>query len=269
MPKAGVIGWPVKHSKSPIIYRYWLEKNNIRGHYTDIEISPDDFQKCIFQLADDGFVGVNVTIPYKESAIAMADKKTSRASSIGAANMLIFRGGGIIAENTDAEGFIRNLRASAPDWNPARGMVLVLGAGGAARAIIYALVESGASQIFIANRTQFRAKNLAAEFQLSLISWDDINQATAEASMVVNTTSLGMAGQPPLDIELNCPSDALVTDIVYTPVETPLLAQAKAKGLATVDGLGMLLHQAVPGFEAWFGTRPAVTPALREKVLSA
>ncbi|MEM7440951.1 MAG: shikimate dehydrogenase [Pseudomonadota bacterium] len=267
-PKAGVIGWPVEHSKSPIIHGHWLAEHGLPGDYVHIPISPADFASRLKGLEAEGFVGANVTIPHKENALHLADKASDRAVAIGAANTLVFKDGQIFADNTDAEGFLNNLRAGAPDWNPAAGLALILGAGGAARAIVYALKSAGVADIMISNRTQSRADALAQEFGVSTVPWPDISTATKKAMTVVNTTSLGMTGQPPLEIMLEGTQDTLVTDIVYAPLETALLAQARDRGMAAVDGLGMLLHQAVPGFEAWFGVRPTVTPELRKKVLA-
>lgn len=268
IPMAGVIGWPVEHSKSPIIHRHWLADLGLKGDYVHLPVSPDSFEERIGELPAKGFVGANVTIPHKEAALSVADIVSDRAQAIGAANTLVFRDGQVHADNTDAEGFLNNLLSGAPEWSADQGPALVLGAGGAARAIVYALKNAGAPEVYIANRTETRAEKLADEFGLKVEPWGDINDATKGAHTIVNTTSLGMTGQSALELELHCKTSALVTDIVYSPLETPLLSQAKSKGMMTVDGLGMLLHQAVPGFEAWFGVRPDVTQALRDKVLA-
>lgn len=269
-PRAAVIGWPISHSKSPRIHGHWLEKHGIAGEYLPLAIAPEDFITDLKTLPAKGFVGANVTIPHKETALASATQVTDRARAIGAANTLVFLpGGGYRADNTDGEGFINNLKQNAPDWDASTGPALVLGAGGAARAILYSLLAEGAPEILLANRTKSRAETLATEFgdRITVIDWTEISAATKSAATIVNTTSLGMTSQAPLNITLLCSSNTLVTDIVYVPLQTDLLKQAAAKGCQTVDGLGMLLHQAVPGFEAWFGTRPTVDETLRQIVL--
>lgn len=269
-PLSGVIGWPVSHSLSPRIHGHWLSVHGIPGHYVPLGIAPEDFEAAVRMLPRIGFVGANVTIPHKESALALADAVSERAQVIGAANTLMFVDGQIHADNTDAYGFMANLRQGVPDWQASRAPALVLGAGGAARAIVFALREAGVPEIRVANRTAARAADLAAEFgpAVTPIAWDDISEATADVGLVVNTTALGMAGQPPLDITLRCGAGTVVTDIVYAPLITPLLQQASDRGLPTVDGLGMLLHQAVPGFHRWFGVEPEVTEDLRRVVLA-
>lgn len=270
VPLAGVIGWPIGHSKSPRIHGHWLAEHGLAGHYVPLAVQAGDLGSALKTLPKLGFVGANVTLPHKEAALALADEASARARRIGAANTLSFVDGRVLADNTDGEGFLENLRQGAPDWEPAAGPALVLGAGGAARAILDALIGSGVPKILLANRTAARANALASEFgdTAEPIDWTTISDATEAAHTVVNTTALGMVGKPPLDITLRCRPGALVTDIVYTPLATPLLEQARAKGLVTVDGLGMLLHQAVPGFERWFGVRPTVTEALRKVVLA-
>jgi shikimate dehydrogenase len=269
-PRAAVIGWPISHSKSPRIHGHWLEKHGIVGEYLPLGITPDDFIAELDALPAKGFVGANVTIPHKETALANATQITDRARAIGAANTLVFLpNGGYRADNTDGEGFINNLKQNAPDWDASAGPALVLGAGGASRAILYSLLAEGVPEILLANRTKPRAETLATEFgdRITVIDWADISVATKTAAAIVNTTSLGMTGQCPLDISLQCSLNTLVTDIVYAPLQTELLKQAAERGCQTVDGLGMLLHQAVPGFEAWFGTRPTVDETLRQIVL--
>jgi shikimate dehydrogenase len=270
MIKAGVTGWPIEQSKSPIIHGHWLEQHGIDGSYVKIGFSPEEFESGVRGLIDDGFAGLNVTAPHKLSALAMADQVTDRAAAIGAANTLTFRSGKIHADNTDGEGFINNVMQGAPDWNAGAGPALVLGAGGAARAILSALIEAGVPEIILVNRTRARAEELANVFGRSVVvaDWADAESASTAVAIVVNTTALGMLGKDPL--VFNCAGlqrDTLVTDIVYNPLETQLLADARARGCATVDGLGMLLHQAVPGFERWFGVRPVVDDVLRTKVL--
>lgn len=269
--KAAVIGWPIKHSKSPLIHGRWIKQFAINGSYEPIALSPEDFISGILGLVVKGYQGCNVTIPHKEAALAMAYSVSDRAKAIGAANTLVFQAGKIHADNTDGIGFINNLKQNAPNWNASSGTALVLGAGGAARAIIYALLQEGAPKVILANRTAEKAMKLAEFFgdKLTVVSLDKVSDVLGETQTFVNTTALGMTGQPALEIDLtNLPKTALVTDIVYNPLITDLLKQAQNLGLETVDGLGMLLHQAVPGFEAWFGVRPTVDDALRQIVLA-
>ncbi len=272
-PLAGVIGWPIGHSRSPRLHGHWLNRHGLKGHYIPIELTAEDFATGLAALRLVGFRGVNVTIPHKERALALATDKTETASRIGAANTLTFLpDGGLLAENTDAYGFIANLRQAVPGWQAAAGPALVLGAGGASRAVVAALLSENVPEIRIANRTRDRADQLRAHFgdRLTVVDWDEISAATAGAMTIVNTTSLGMSAQPRLDISLReAPPGALVNDLVYQPLETPLLQAARAKGLIAVDGLGMLLHQAAPGFERWFGVRPTVDAELRAAVLGA
>jgi shikimate dehydrogenase len=271
MIKAGVTGWPIEQSKSPIIHGHWLQKHGIDGSYEKIGLSPADFEGGIRGLIDAGYAGMNVTAPHKEAALAMADDVTDRARSIGAANTLTFKAGKIHADNTDGEGFINNVMQGAPDWNAAAGPALVLGAGGAARAVLSAFIEAGVPEIIFVNRTRARAENLATTFgrRVVVADWSDAVAASSTVATLVNTTALGMLGKDPLVFDCTeLRSDTLVTDIVYNPLETNLLVNAKRQGCATVDGLGMLLHQAVPGFESWFGVRPNVDDVLRSKVLA-
>jgi shikimate dehydrogenase len=269
--KAAVIGWPIEHSKSPLIHGYWIDQFDLSGSYERIALAPDEFEAGIRDLMKNGYQGCNVTIPHKEAALVLADTVSDAANSIGAANTLVFKGGQIHADNTDGVGFINNLKQHAPDWNAETGPVLVLGAGGAARAIIYALLLEGAPKVVIANRTVTKAEKLAAFFgdKAIAVSMDETPSVLEQTHTLVNTSSLGMVGQPSLDIDISTmPKTGLVTDIVYSPLKTELLKQADQRGLKTVDGLGMLLHQAAPGFEAWFGKRPTVDKALREIVLA-
>ncbi|MFK5996920.1 MAG: shikimate dehydrogenase [Rhodobacterales bacterium] len=268
--KAAVVGWPINHSKSPLIHGYWINKFGLSGSYEAIAFRPEVFEQGIRDLVAQGYRGCNVTLPHKATALALADTVADRAQAIGAANTLVFKGGKIIADNTDGIGFINNLKQGAPDWVAGNGPALVLGAGGAARAVVYALLHEGAPSVIIANRTGAKAQSLADFFggRVRAIGLDQIANVIGEVHSLVNTTSLGMIGQPELDIDISgLPKFAVVTDIVYNPLETRLLEQAKGLGLVTVDGLGMLLHQAVPGFEAWFGVRPSVDAALRRIVL--
>jgi shikimate dehydrogenase len=270
MLRACVIGWPVEHSRSPVIHGYWLKQYGIEGAYEKEAVKPEDLKGFLQQLWTHGYIGANVTLPHKEAALRAARSADEAAIAMGAANTLwLDPDGALHASNTDAYGFITNLDVEAPAWNEALGGVLVLGAGGAARAILYGLIAAGATKIFLANRTRARAESLARVFgpRVEVIDWDARHTALAACGLLVNTTSLGMTGQEPLEIDLaGLAKDAVVADLVYNPLETKLLAAARARGLKSVDGLGMLLHQAVPGFERWFGVRPSVTPELRAHV---
>jgi shikimate dehydrogenase len=265
-----VIGWPVAHSRSPVIHRYWLKLYGLEGAYEREAVRPEEIEHFLRTLGGRGYAGANVTLPHKEAALAAADRADAAATEIGAANTLWLDARGLLhASNTDAYGFMTHLGAEAPDWNKDKRQVLVLGAGGAARAILHGLIEAGASKILLANRTEGRAKALAKTFgpRVSVIPWDDRNQALAGCGLLINATSLGMTGKPPLPIDLSAlPEDAIVADIVYSPLETKLLAAGRGRGNRVVDGLGMLLYQAVPGFERWFGVRPEVTAELRAHV---
>ena len=266
-PAACLIGWPAAHSRSPLIHHYWLRTLGIEGGYVIEAVPPEDFSDFVLRMRMHGFVGANVTIPHKERALALS-KPDARASAVGAANTLWYEGGELRSTNTDVEGFIDNLDACAPGWDKATD-ALVLGAGGAARAVVFGLIERGIKHVHLANRTVERAKTLADQFGASVhpVAWDAIGELLPRAGLMVNTTSLGMRGQPPLELDVGrLPPDAVVADLVYVPLETPLLAAAKARGLRTADGLGMLLHQAVRGFELWFGQRPQVTSELRALV---
>lgn len=273
IPLAGVIGSPVAHSRSPLLHAYWLRRYGLRGHYIPMDIAQADLRDALHMLPKLGFVGANVTIPHKESVLALADIVTDRAALIGAANTLIFRKDGkIYADNTDGSGFIANLRQEAPHWNPAAGPAAVFGAGGAARAVVAALIEVGVPEIRIANRTRSRAEALRADFgaKLAVMDWTQVPAMLDGAAMVVNTTSLGMSGRHDLILPLDLLDPAaLVTDLVYTPLRTGFLQRAEEAGCTVVDGLGMLLHQAAPGFERWFGIRPEVDADTRAAVLLA
>ncbi|MEK9672096.1 MAG: shikimate dehydrogenase [Rhodospirillaceae bacterium] len=272
MRRAGVMGWPVRHSLSPALHGYWLKQYGIDGTYEHIEVLPDDFAARIRRLADDGYAGANVTVPHKEAALQAADTVDDVARRIGAVNTIVVAAGGRLAgSNTDAFGFIENLRAGAPGWDASAGPAVVLGAGGAARAVVAALADAGTPEIRLLNRTRDRAEVLVRDLcgPVAVMDWDRRADAVAEASLLVNTTTLGMTGKDPLDMNLTrLPVSALVNDIVYAPVETPLLAAARARGNPLVDGLGMLLHQARPGFAAWFGQEPEVTQGLRDHLLA-
>lgn len=271
IPLAGVLGHPIAHSKSPLLHGFWLTRMGIKGHYIPMDVAPDDLAAAFETLPKLGFRGVNVTIPHKEAALALADVITDRAATIGAANTITFMPDGKIhADNTDGIGFITNLRDRAPLWRPDAGPAAILGAGGAARAVIWALLDAGVPQVRIANRTRARADILCATFgeKLRVYDWSDTPQMLQEAMTVVNTTSLGMAGQGDFPFGFDALSArAVVTDIVYNPLKTDFLSQAEAQGCIIVDGLGMLLHQAAPGFVTWFGQMPVVDQATRDLVL--
>jgi shikimate dehydrogenase len=271
MIRAFVVGHPIAHSRSPLIHGHWLAQHGIAGSYERLDVAPDDFPDFLRGLPRSGFAGGNVTIPHKEVAFSLCDALTPRAERIGAVNTLVVEDGRVRGDNTDAPGFCAHLDHSlGPDW-PERGEAVILGAGGAARAIVVGLAERGVARIRIANRTRGRAEALAAlaPAVAEPLDWADLPAAMAGAGLLVNTTSLGMKGQPPLTLDLAPLSEgAAVADIVYAPLETDLLAAARARGLAAVDGLGMLLHQAVPGFAAWFGVRPEVTEALRKTIVA-
>lgn len=273
IPLAAVIGAPVAHSRSPALHSYWLKKYGIRGYYIPVEVAQSDLEEVLRSMPKMGFVGANVTIPHKESVLKIADLVTDRAALIGAANTLIFRKDGKIhADNTDGFGFVESLRRGAPDWDPEAGPAAVIGAGGAARAVIAALLDVGVPEIRLTNRTRTRSEALRADFgtRVSVYDWVQAGNAIEGAATVVNTSSLGMTGKPEFRVPLDGLSrDAVVTDIVYTPLETRLLKTAREMGCRTVDGLGMLLYQGVPGFERWFGIRPEVDEALRRAVLGA
>jgi shikimate dehydrogenase len=273
MKRACVIGWPVEHSRSPVIHRYWLKQYGIAGAYEKEAVEPKDLAGFLGSLGSKGYAGANVTLPHKEAALRLAAVADEAARAIGAANTLwLDQAGRLCASNTDAYGFVTNLEAEAPGWNDGRRPVMVLGAGGAARAILHGLLGEGASSILLTNRTRERAEALAQAFgpAVTVVDWPDRNRALVDCGMLVNATSLGMTGKDRLDIDLtSLPTDAVVADLVYSPLETALLAAARARGNSTVDGLGMLLHQAVPGFERWFGVRPEVTPELRAHVAAS
>ena len=266
-PAACLIGWPAAHSRSPLIHHYWLRTLGIAGGYVIEAVPPDEFKDFLFRLSLRGFVGANVTRPHKERALALS-KPDARARAVGAANTLWFENGELCSTNTDVEGFINNLNASAPGWNGCED-ALVLGAGGAARAVVFGLLDRGIKRVHLANRTVERARALADQFGAGVLplAWNTLGDILPRAGLLVNTTSLGMKGQPPLEIDVGrLPSSAVVADLVYVPLDTPLLAASRARELKTADGLGMLLHQAVRGFELWFGRRPEVTTELRALV---
>ncbi len=262
---AGIIGWPVAHSRSPRLHGFWLEQYGIDGAYVPLPIRPDRFATAVRGLMEAGFAGANVTIPHKQAALALCDSADASARRAGAVNTMVFRDGQIAGSNTDGWGFLANLRAQGVD--PEAGPALVLGAGGAARAVAAGLLEIGV-RVTIANRTPEHAQALAHDVPgLRVLGWDSRSEALADHALLVNATSLGMQGHPPLELDLSRAAPGLaVADIVYVPLETPLLSAAAAHGLRAVEGLGMLLYQAVPGFRAWFGVEPRVDEALRRFV---
>ncbi|MEZ5787764.1 MAG: shikimate dehydrogenase [Xanthobacteraceae bacterium] len=265
---ACVIGWPAAHSRSPLIHRYWLKRHRIAGDYRAEAVPPEDFAAFVRNLAAHGYVGANVTVPHKAAALALS-QPDARARAIGAANTLWLDDGILRSTNTDAEGFIANLDAAAPGWDAGIETALVLGAGGAARAVVFGLIARGVPRILIANRTPARAEALAAAFApvAQAIAWAEVGEHLGATRLLVNTTTLGMEGQPPVNHAIDrLPADAVVTDLVYVPLETGLLAAARKRGLRCADGLGMLLHQAVRGFSLWFGVEPRVTAELRALV---
>jgi shikimate dehydrogenase len=271
IPLAGVIGSPIAHSKSPQLHGHWLKVHHLPGYYIPMDVSADNLENVIRTLPEMGFVGVNITVPHKERVMRMADQVTDRATLIGAANTLIFlKDGKIHADNTDGYGFIQNLKQNAPQWDAKAGPAAVFGAGGAARAVIVSLLDAGAPEVMVANRTRMRAEALRADFgkRVKVVDWVQAGNMLEVAATVVNTTSLGMVGKPPFRVPFEAlQKGTLVTDLVYAPLKTPLLQEAEEMGCITVDGLGMLLHQAVPAFERWFGVRPEVDDATRAAVL--
>jgi shikimate dehydrogenase len=265
---ACLIGWPAAHSRSPLIHHYWLRTLGIEGGYVIEAVPPDDLRDFVLRLSLRGFAGANVTIPYKENVLELSTPD-ARARAVGAANTLWFADGELRSTNTDVEGFINNLDACAPGWDKAQefhGEALVLGAGGSSRAVVFGLIERGIKRVHLVNRTLSRAQALAEKFgdAVQPAKWEQIGELLPRARLLVNTTSLGMHGQGALEVDVGrLPAEAVVADLVYVPLETELLKAAKARGLRTADGLGMLLHQAVRGFELWFGQRPQVTSELR------
>ena len=265
---ACLIGWPAAHSRSPLIHKYWLKSSGIDGDYRIEAVRPEDLAAFVARLAERGYAGANVTIPHKEQVLAHADAD-ARARAVGAANTLWFEGGVLRATNTDVEGFVANLDAASPGWDRATDEALVLGAGGAARAVLFGLIERGIRTIHLVNRTLPRAELLAGQFGTAVkpATRDRLATLLPRATLLVNTTSLGMKDQPPLGVDVGLlPAGATVADAVYIPLDTELLTAARARALKTADGLGMLLHQAVRGFSLWFGKRPQVTEELRALV---
>ena len=259
-----VIGYPVKHSRSPMIHNYWIKQHGIDAVYRIEEVMPEAFADFIKSLRQRGYVGANVTVPHKQAVMALSEPD-ERARGIGAANALWFTDGTLRSTNTDVHGFLSNLDAATPGWDRGLETAVVLGAGGGARAVVYGLLQREVQRVYVINRTLDRAEALQKQFgqRVRPAGWDETTGLLGGAGLLVNTTTLGMTGQPPLEINLRCPASLVVADIVYNPLVTKLLAAARERGLRTADGLGMLLHQAVRGFELWFGIRPEVTPELR------
>jgi shikimate dehydrogenase len=271
---AGIMGWPVSHSRSPALHNFWLDQRAIDGAYVPLAVRPDRLSEALRALPALGFRGCNLTLPHKQMALSIVDRVDPVARRVGAMNtVVVANDGSLEGSNTDIYGFRENLRDCVPDWRPTAGAAVVLGAGGSARAVVAALIEAGVDEIRLVNRTQARAEAVAHELgvgptRLSVAAWENRGHVLEHAGLLVNTTSLGMAGEPDLDIDLaRLPSAAIVVDNVYVPLETPLLAAARRRGHRVVDGLGMLLHQGRPGFEAWFGVPVTVTPELRAAVL--
>jgi shikimate dehydrogenase len=262
---ACVIGWPIGHSRSPLIHNYWLRTYGIAGEYRREAVPPDRLGAFVQSLAARGYTGANVTVPHKEAALVLS-QPDDRARAVGAANTLWLDAGALRSTNTDVEGFLNNLDACAPGWDRKPAPAVVLGAGGAARAVVYALLERGIGRVVVANRTERRAAALRERFgaHIDPVRWEERDAALADAALVVNTTTLGMPGQAELVLDIGrLPSDAVVADLVYVPLVTPLVRSARARGLRAADGLGMLMHQAVGGFALWFKKKPAVTAELR------
>jgi shikimate dehydrogenase len=267
-PKACVIGWPVAHSRSPMIHSFWLQRLKLAGSYERAAVAPEDFPDFIRDLPGKGFVGGNVTLPHKQRAFELCRHPTETATKLQAVNTLWLEAGELCGDNTDVGGFLDALDQDAPGWGRPFGKAVVLGAGGAARAIVHALSTRGI-QLGLINRSKARAEQVAmqSDAQIAVHDWAELSRLLVDADLLVNTTSLGMKGQPPLQIDLApMPAHAVVSDIVYVPLETELLRQAKARGLCAVSGVGMLLHQAAPGFARWFGVKPDVTAELRRLV---
>ena len=262
-----VIAWPAGHSRSPLIHNYWINQHKLDAEYRREAVPPDKFAAFVENLRSNGYVGANITVPHKEAALALSEPD-DRARAVGAANTLWYDDDTLRSTNTDVEGFLANLDVAAPGWDRGLESAVVLGAGGGARAVVFALLQREVGRVYVINRTRDRAQALKKKFgaRVHLAGWNETTGLLGGAGILVNTTTLGMVGQPPLEINLRCPASLVVADLVYAPLETGLLASARARGLRTADGLGMLLHQAVRGFQLWFGVRPEVTPELRALV---
>ena len=265
--RACVIGWPIEHSRSPLIHNYWIKQYQLDAEYGREAVKPEELPGFVRSLRERGYVGCNVTLPHKEAVFTLTEPD-DRAEAVGAANTLFYAGDALRSTNTDVEGFLGNLDQATPAWDRGLETAVVLGAGGGAKAVVFALLTRDVRRIYLVNRTPARAEILRKKFgaAVHLANWDELTGLLGGAGLLVNTTSLGMAGQPPLEINLRGPPSLVVSDIVYTPLETALLRLARDRGLRTADGLGMLLHQAVRGFQLWFGVRPEVTPELRALV---
>jgi shikimate dehydrogenase len=262
-----VIAWPAGHSRSPLIHNYWIKQHKLDAEYRREAVPPDKFSAFVGNLRGNGYIGANITVPHKEAALAVSEPD-DRARAVGAANTLWYDDDTLRSTNTDVEGFLANLDVAAPGWDRGLETAVVLGAGGGARAVVFALLQREVGRVYVINRTRDRAQALKKKFgtRVHLAGWNETTGLLGGAGILVNTTTLGMVGQPPLEINLRCPASLVVADLVYAPLETRLLASARARGLRTADGLGMLLHQAVRGFQLWFGVRPEVTPELRAMV---
>jgi shikimate dehydrogenase len=262
-----VIAWPAGHSRSPLIHNYWIKQHELNAEYRREAVPPDKFAAFVENLRGNGYIGANITAPHKEAALALSEPD-DRARAVGAANTLWYDDDALRSTNTDVEGFLANLDVAAPGWDRGLETAVVLGAGGGARAVVFALLQREVGRVYVINRTRDRAQALKKKFGacVHLAGWNETTGLLGGAGILVNTTTLGMVGQPPLEINLRCPASLVVADLVYAPLETGLLASARARGLRTADGLGMLLHQAVRGFQLWFGVRPEVTSELRAMV---
>jgi shikimate dehydrogenase len=262
-----VIAWPAGHSRSPIIHNYWIKQHKFDAEYRREAVPPEKFADFVSNLRANGYIGANISVPHKEVALKLTEPD-DRARAVGAANALWYDDNRLRSTNTDVEGFLANLDAATPGWDRGLSTAVVLGAGGGARAVIFALLAREVGRVYVINRTVERAKALQKKFgnRLQVVSWDETTGLLGGAGLLVNTTTLGMVGQPPLELNLRCPPSLVVADLVYDPLVTGLLAGARARGLRTADGLGMLLHQAVRGFQLWFGVRPEVTAELRALV---
>lgn len=262
-----VIAWPAGHSRSPLIHNYWIKQHKLNAEYRREAVPPDKFAAFVENLRGNGYIGANITVPHKEAALALSEPD-DRARAVGAANTLWYNDDTLRSTNTDVEGFLANLDVAAPGWDRGLETAVVLGAGGGARAVVFALLQREVGRVYVINRTRDRAQALKKKFgaRVHLAGWNETTGLLGGAGILINTTTLGMVGQPPLEINLRCPASLVVADLVYAPLETGLLASARARGLRTADGLGMLLHQAVRGFQLWFGVRPEVTTELRALV---
>ncbi len=262
-----IIAWPAAHSRSPLIHNYWIKQHNLNAEYRREAVPPEKLSEFVAQLRAHGYIGANVTVPHKQAVLTLSEPD-ERARAVGAANTLWYDGELLRSTNTDVEGFLANLDAATPGWDRGLETAAVLGAGGGARAVVFALIQRNVGRIYVINRTIEHAEALKKKFgaRVHVARWEETTGLLGGAGLLVNTTTMGMVGQPPLEINLRCPASLVVADLVYAPLETGLLKLARARGLRTADGLGMLLHQAVRGFERWFGIRPAVTPELRALV---